>query len=1753
MAAGTYRVTVTDIGKDATGKAMGCQVSKDVTVSGPDAEMTVTEEHTDAECFTSDDGTISLSVQGGTKAGTGYYYYKYNNQTWPADMTTWTQSVAASVTPVKIQYDNGGTLQDEWPAAAYLITVRDSNGCEKTVDIKIAQPNPITFSYTTTNVTIKNGANGTISIADVAGGTPAYILEWADTYNGNPANFLPKGSYTDQYTRRNLKAGQYYARVKDSNGCVSDVKVITVSENGALDIEVPEADVKHVDCYGESNGEIVVRVINGQAPYDIYVDDILKVSQFRGGSDVLLTGYPVGQYVIRVVDAAGAYKVSDPVEVKYKGDNVTGPLDFDYTVTYPAGQTAVCYGTKTATIQFSNVTGGSLNADGKYSKYTVAPGAVSVTNFEDNAKVYSSYSQTPDTGTYLFGVGNYVITITDNNGCQVQKTVEVMGMDDITIDNIVVRDVKCNGANDGAITYTVAGGNGVYSFDWKKKGTGVAYDQNVLDMNGKSLNNVQNVSYINGGDYRVTVTSGGCSKDFFFTVTEPANALKVTLVPTNPSCYGLADGQIIANVDGGTAPYTYVWRNAEGTLLGSKTNLQTGLADGTYSVTVTDANGCTSGAVSQTLIQPKTYYLAILEDISCDGTHAKLGILSDPKDKTSVIDPLGTLGYNVTWSGANLTSDQIDSGKDRGTLTLDGTVERPVNGTVTMTMKKTGACDITGEVTLVKPLTATFVKEDPTCDGVNNGTITLKVSGGSGKYNYHWCQYVDDDTANDTVAGSAVSGLAMRSGLAKGSYFFTVEDLVARDIDGDGAEDATCLTTETKVDLVSANGFDVKEEHKDVTCFSEQNGLISINVLNGSGDYSFVWSGTGSGIVNNTNVQSGLSAGVYTVVVRDRQWGCTSKKAVTINGPTADLVVRAQVEQNVTCNGGTDGKFVISITGGVAPYYYSIDNANVPTIPAGSTGSNEISQAEADSVTFSSEADGHGFDGKAGRHLVYVQDANGCLSIVEVNVTEPEPVEFTYEAVNPTTNDGKDGKITITGITGGNAPYTIKWEKANGSGTFYDITGTTEGSTNVSGSTRILNGLGNNIYRITAVDANGCVSAQKIVVITDKGALDVDFDKTDALCYGANGQLTALIVNGTAPYDIYVNEVPYQTGFMGGAQIVVDRPAGDYTIRVTDAKGGSVTSEVLKINQPSNPLTFTVTETDVQCYGSNNGTLKVQVTGGTAMTDAAKRYEVVMANTGIHYSIDNTGIYNITGYAPGEYTLTATDANGCAVTKTATITEYPEITLSNDVTGVTCNGSSNASIDLTVHGGIGPFAFRWNKYNDATSNVVVDSAEYPGDIVEDPVNLAGGYYKVIVEDKGTSTDPALTCKVTSDIIYVPEPQEITITETLHTNVTCNGAADGKISVTVRGGTTPYTYAWATADGTALASTTNALNDLEPGIYMITVTDAHGCQKVEYYKITEPLAFETVLTDYPDCDGRNGKAEIRALGSSVAFDNSDVDYGGYNISWRGPNGTNTSASDQTTASNLTSGSYTVTMTKSQACTVTMSVAVPKVMNVTYDVKPQTCAGINDGEITLDVTGGSGNFSYMWSGTNVNNNNGGHQVKLQEGTYTVVVTDNKTGCTHPATGSDALSIVVPSAYDFHVDAAVSDVSCFGNIDGAVSLTVVNGSGNYTFEWSGTGVGIVDGVEDQTALSKGSYTVVVTDNVLGCAATKSNLMVGSPDFALTAVTTAHSDILCADATTNDGSITIKISGGTPKLDNTGNYYSVSVNGGREHRDPT
>uniref|UniRef100_UPI003A8DE63C T9SS type A sorting domain-containing protein n=1 Tax=Flavobacterium sp. TaxID=239 RepID=UPI003A8DE63C len=438
--------------------------------------------------------------------------------------------------------------------------------------------------------------------------------------------------------------------------------------------------------------------------------------------------------------------------------------------------------------------------------------------------------------------GTYDVTVTDANGCTATASATI-NEPTALIASAVTTAVSCNGGSNGTVDLTVTGGTAPYTYVWSNTAT-------TEDMVG-----------LTAGTYDVTVTdANGCTATASATVNEPT-VLMASAVTTNVSCNGGSNGTVDLTVTGGTAPYTYVWSNT------ATTEDMTGLTAGSYNVTVTDANGCTTTA-SATVTEPTILMAsAVTTNVSCNGG-------SNGTADLTVTG--GTAPYTFAWSNTATTEDMVG-------LTA---------GTYDVTVTDANGCTATASATVTEPtaLMASAVTTAVSCNGGSNGTVDLTVTGGTAPYTYVW--------SNTAITEDMV-------GLTAGTYDVTVTD-------ANGCT-ATASATVTEPTALMASALTTA-----VSCNGGSNGTVDLTVTGGTAPYTYVWSNTAT-----TEDLTGLAAGTYDVTVTDAN-GCTATASATVTEPTA-LAVTFTTD-NVSCPGGNDGTATVTVTGGIAPYTYVWSN-----------------------------------------------------------------------------------------------------------------------------------------------------------------------------------------------------------------------------------------------------------------------------------------------------------------------------------------------------------------------------------------------------------------------------------------------------------------------------------------------------------------------------------------------------------------------------------------------------------------------------------------------------------------------------------------------------------------------------------------------------------------------------------------------------------------------------------------------------------
>ncbi|MBL0309480.1 MAG: M4 family metallopeptidase [Bacteroidetes bacterium] len=467
--------------------------------------------------------------------------------------------------------------------------------------------------------------------------------------------------------------------------------------------------------------------------------------------------------------------------------------------------------------------------------------------------------------------------------------------------------------------------------------------------------------------------------------------------------------------------------------------------------------------------------------------------------------------------------------------------------------------------------------------------------------------------------------------------------------------------------------------------------------------------------------------------------------------------------------------------------------------------------------------------------------------------------------------------------------------------------------------------------------------------------------------------------------------------------------AGTVTVTVTDSKSCSASAS--QILTPSSALLASATGTDATCFGASNGTIALIITGGTPQYNYSWSGGITTQNR--------------TGLAPGTYEVTVTDGGGCSGTASSTIAQPSPITATIIKTDASCN-QLVGSATVSSSGGTGTHTYLWSN-NQTTARIA---------------SLAAGNYSVIVTDRNSCTASAST--------VINNNANLTFTHHF-APVTCFGDTNGSVRIQVTNGNAPFTYFWSNGE------TDSALTNLSAGTYYLTITDAVRCDKKDTIVIDQPDLLNIALNiTQPSCNGVNdGHTNIQVTGGTP----------NYTILWS--NGGNSTIANQ-----LSEGGYEVTVTDSHQCqaTTTFQIIAPNPIAANPVVQNVSCFGNQDGTINLNPTGGTPEYTYLWS-TNVTSPN---LEFVKAGNYSVTITDG-----NHCTASAIVAITEP--VELQLNIAITNAT--NSSDGAITVTVLNGNPqDYYYLWSNGATGATI-----SGLVPGVYGVTITDQN-GCEKTVS-----------------------------------------------------------------
>jgi len=1124
--------------------------------------------------------------------------------------------------------------------------------------------------------------------------------------------------------------------------------------------------------------------------------------------------------------------------------------------------------------------------------------------------------------------------------------------------------------------------------------------------------------------YLTTTGAGGsCSNVTDTIVITFPDFIKINLSDTLLKC-SESNAILTPIVTGGVTPYSYIWSNGT-----SQTTATVG--EGITCLTIVDDLGCSKDTCVTVSVPAELELLMSSTPASSNGGN----------DGTATASPTGgTLPYNYLWSPSGNTS----------------TINGLSYGIYNVTVIDGNNCSVQGSVVVSEPRCLSFsvstTVDTLLCYGDASSTAIAHPVGGTAPYVYVW----DDLSSSTTQSITNLTG---------GLYSVVVSD------------SNNCLAVST-ANVVEPSQLVNSIFATNASTVGGTDGSATANTFGGVAPYTYSWSTIP---VQTTPMATGLSAGIYYVTITDKN-NCSITDSVLINEPPCNNYLLYVSGTNLSCNGSNDGTANVVIVGGTAPYNiqwssgqssfavnglsantysvsvtdaancYSFKNITITqpnVLQASANLINNISCFGTNDGTVDLVVVGGTYpysylwsNGSTAEDLIHlsqggysvlVTDKNGCTTNDAVTITQPSVLSSTFTKQNVTCFEDSTGSINVTPI-GGTFPYTYIW--SNGA------------------TTEDVNNLAAGLYNYTVYDANNCNSALAAsILITEPDLVVLDSFYVPCPIPGSGNSVVEFYpIGGTSAYQISSDNGLTYAPFN---QYNIAIPSGStYHIMVRDTNG------CLSLGMDSiviNPSVVIDSVSFEKCFATtqNMSNVEVFVSGGDGGLYQVS-YDGGLFNT--------AGDYNDSLSINGTHSIVAQDGLGC-LSLPYTINVPDRLLASSAITSnyngndVSCNGSTDGTALASATGGQTPYSYLW-------SNTQVTALAS---------GLGAGTYQVTITD-------ANGCSEQSQVT-LSEPDSLLASVVVSSNyngkdISCYGASDGSIDLTVVGGTMPYDYLWSNSE------TTEDISLLGAGTYQVQVIDVNGCSDVITITLTQPdtILLSSVITHVKCNSYTDGGIDLTVVGGVTP----------YQFSW--------STTDITEdISNIGVGVYNVNVTDINNCVVSASYTVNEESPIVITSLPEqvTCYNQSNGIISTGVTGGVQPYSYSW-------NTGETAASLDSlniGTYILTVTDSNNCFKH-----DTIVITQPDSLYATIDSELNPnghhISLFQMQDGSIELEVFGGTTPYQYNWSN---GVT--TEDIQNVGAGEYSVTITDEK-GCVYTTKITLTEPFDLEMPTVITPNGD---------------------------------------------
>ncbi|MBK6903103.1 MAG: HYR domain-containing protein [Saprospirales bacterium] len=1160
-------------------------------------------------------------------------------------------------------------------------------------------------------------------------------------------------------------------------------------------------------------------------------------------------------------------------------------------------------------------------------------------------------------------------------------------------------------------------------------------------------------------EYTATDASGNTAICSFLVTVD--SDLDLLLVPTSTSC-ATNEGTITTTPNGGLAPYTYLWSN------GSTEQNLSNLSPGTYSLTLTDANDCTTTAET-TIEGDLAPVITLLEaqPTLCGNNNGSATVTANGFHPPLVYE----------WSNGSAETEILDLGP----------------GIYSVTVSDSLGCVTSGEVEVPEIPGPSIVSLTslPTYCGNDNGSAEVVAAGDNGPFSIEWSNGATDSLISD---------------LGPGIYTVSITD-------------ANLCTTVGSVEVEEIQGPTLEFIIASPSTCGGADGTAEV-LPSGNGPFAILW---GNGITDP--LVTGLPAGVYPVEVTD-SLGCVTNQSVEVSDlPGPELVLSSTLPSGCIIGDGTATVTPLgstpfayewstgatdSVATGLLPDLYevvvtdgnscvSVGTILVETPPGAelsivTTPPTTCQAADATAAvvavgiwpyTFNwsnGSTDSVAINLVAGGYSVEVLDAVGCVSSASALIESVTDLAIPEVQALPALCGEPNGSASVT-VTGGNWPYSFEWSNGGLDSLLLDLPAGT--------------------YVVSVTDVFGC-EAESAVTVGEVASPTIDsLNSISAYCGLANGAAEVFISGGTGNYDVeWSNGVTFPA--------ITDLLPGEYSIVVTDENDCAVTGSVVVGDDPGQEVSISLVQQPTACV-ADDGSLEVAISGGVWP------YSITWSNGSVDSIQQNL--------PAGVYSVVVVDAAGCTVETSYTLTGANDIVLDWSSTIATC-GNSNGTANANFSGGEGALQYIWSLNGDVLESdtadvpflfftglegglyelqifdstgcaetaaieviqeegptivpgntpaicgqengsawVEITGGTYPYTFVWDNgesdsllVNVAPGEYAIAVLDGNN-------CISTGTVIVEDLVAPIVVVDIVHANC---GLENGEIFLGIQASTPEFDILWSNGDSTEL------IDSLGAGEFSAVIVDQNGCETLVEGLIVEEQA-DTEAPTFVVCPL---DIEVHSCNSVIEYDQPDATDNCGLVAVELVEGL-PSGSDFPVGETLISYQAGDQFGNTAFCDFTITRIED--LELSNEATPVSCFGGNDGIIALSITGGTPPYDISWS----NGQTSDTLNDLSFGLYSGTVTDQ----------GDCLlefSILVeePAPIAIALDSIVPETPpC---LNGAIFITTAGGTPALTFTWTNLDDPDFSAeTQDLEGIAGGVYECLVTD-ANGCVQTSSTFVV-------------------------------------------------------------